>query len=74
MATPASTFGYVVVLSKPWNTQSTAAVAVDSMVQLVMYSGTFTEEAFAGIIGPIARGEMVALPGALVDVLPGVVR
>jgi len=64
MATPASTFGYVALLSKPWNKHSSPAVPVISLVQLMLYSGTFTEEDFAGIVGPIARGELVALPGA----------
>lgn len=60
MATPASTFGYVAKLSKPWNTHSSPAVPVISLVELMLYSGTFTEEDFAGIV----VGELVALPGA----------
>ena len=64
MATPANTFGYVAILSKPWNMQSTTAVDVNASIQLVLYSGTFTEKDFASIIDPIARGDMVSLPGA----------
>lgn len=60
MATPASTFGYVAMLSKPWNKHSSPAVPVISLVELMLYSGTFTEEDFAGIV----VGELVALPGA----------
>ena len=56
MATPASTFGYVAILSKPWNMQSTTAVDVNASIQLVLYSGTFTEQNSASIIDPIARG------------------
>lgn len=60
----ASTFAYVVILSKPWHLRSNAAVVVQATAQIVMYSGTFTEADFAAVIEPIARGELVSLPGA----------
>ena len=44
MATPASTFGYVAILSEPWNMQSTTAVDVNASIQLVLYSGTLAEK------------------------------
>jgi hypothetical protein len=56
----ANTFAYVALLGKACNTPTTASTDA----YILLYSGTFTEEDFAAIIGPLSRGEMASLPGA----------
>ena len=56
----ANTFAYVALLGKACNTPTTASTDA----YILLYSGSFTEEDFAAIIGPLSRGEMASLPGA----------